>query len=171
MADAEGEIKEAEKTLKALRKEAGASNLSRYLVSPEAEYVEASAVRAIVVGRAIPRAKELGVSDEGYLMGLLDTVGEVKRLLLDSIMRSEIRKARQYFELMEDLYSLLSPFAVFDNVVNGIRRKIDVARMLTEDVRGIMAEEARRSKLVSSMETLQGSLDNKGRSRTRSRKE
>ena len=64
----------------------------------------------------LPSAKELGVSGEGYLMGLLDTVGEVKRLLLDAIMRSEIEKARSYFELMEGLYSALSPFAVFDHV-------------------------------------------------------
>ena len=156
------EIKEAERILKDLKKEAGAGNLARYLASPEAEFVEASSVEAIVNGRAIPRAKELGVSGEGYLMGLLDTVGEVKRLLLDAIMRSEREKARGYFGLMEGLYSALSPFAVFDNVVNGVRRKIDVARMLTEDVRGVMAEEARRSTLVSSMNDLQVSLERKG---------
>jgi translin len=165
MEDAEREISEAEKTLKSLRKEAGRSNLSRYLVSPEAEYVEASSVQSIVLGRPVPQAKDLGVSDEGYLMGLLDTVGEVKRLLLDAIMRSETQKAERYFELMEGLYSLLSPFAVFDNVVNGLRRKIDVARMLTEDVRGIMAEEARRSRLISSMQSLQLSIENGGRAR------
>lgn len=160
--EAHREIEEAEKILKSLRKEAGAGTLSRYLASPEAEFVEASSVEAIVLGKPIPRAKELGVSGEGYLMGLLDTVGEVKRLLLDAIMRSEIQKARRYFELMEGLYSVLSPFAVFDNVANGIRRKIDVARMLTEDVRGVMAEEARRSKLASSMQDLQASLEGKG---------
>jgi len=165
-AEAQGEIKEAEKILKGLRKEAGASSLSRYLASPEAEFVEASCVEAIVLGKPIPRAMDLGVSGEGYLMGLLDTVGEVKRLLLDAIMRSEIERARKYFELMEGLYSVLSPFAVFDNVVNGLRRKIDVARILTEDVRGIMAEEARRSNLIVSMNDLQSSLE--GRATRRS---
>jgi translin len=161
-AEAQQEIKEADRILKSLRKEAGGGTLTRYLASPEAEFVEASSVEAIVLGRPIPRAKELGVSGEGYLLGLLDTVGEVKRLLLDAIMRSEIEKARRYFEMMEGLYSLLSPFAVYDHVANGVRRKIDVARMLTEDVRGVMAEEARRSKLVSSMQDLQASLERKG---------
>jgi translin len=166
-AEAQREIKEAEKILKSLRKEAGGGTLTRYLASPEAEFVEASSVEAIVLGRPIPRAKELGVSGEGYLMGLLDTVGEVKRLLLDAIMRSEIGKARRYFEMMEGLYSMLSPFAVYDHVANGVRRKIDVARMLTEDVRGVMAEEARRSKLVSSMQALQASLERKATSARR----
>ncbi len=160
--EAQHEIKEAEAILKGLRKEAGTSSLSRYLASPEAEFVEASCVEAIVLGKPLPRAKDLGVSGEGYLMGLLDTVGEVKRLLLDAIMRSEIGKAKGYFELMENLYSVLSPFAVFDNVVNGLRRKIDVARMLTEDVRGVMAEESRRSKLAASIKDLQTSLERRG---------
>ena len=40
--EAHREIKEAEKILKSLRKEAGAGTLSRYLASPEAEFVEAS---------------------------------------------------------------------------------------------------------------------------------
>ena len=162
--EAHREIREAEKILKSLRKEANVGTLSRYLPSPEAEFVEASSVEAIVLGKPIPRAKDLGVSGEGYLMGLLDTVGEVKRLLLDAIMRSEIEKAKKYFELMESLYSLLSPFAVYDHVANGVRRKIDVDRMLTEDVRGVMAEESRRSVMVSSIRDLQASLERKGKS-------
>jgi translin len=157
--EADREIKAAGKILKALKKEASTGNLSRYLVSPEAEFVEASSVQAVVSGNPIPRAKDLGASAEGYLMGLLDTVGEIKRLLLDAIMRSEVEKATMYFGMMEALYSALSPFAVFDNVANGLRRKVDVARILTEDVRGVMAEEARRSKLVASMESLQSSLE------------
>jgi translin len=69
---------------------------------------------------------------------------------------------------MEGLYSVLSPFAIFDNIVNGLRRKIDVARILTEDVRGIMAEEARRADLAASMKDLRGSLE-RGTSRRVSR--
>ncbi len=156
--EAHVEIGDAGKVLAGLREEAGTGPLARYLASPEAEFVEASSVEAIVLGRPIPGIKDLGVSGEGYLMGLLDTVGEVKRLLLDAIMRSEIEKARRYFELMEGLYSALAPFAAFDHVAGGVRRKIDVARMLTEDVRGVMAQEARRTEMVSSMRELEESL-------------
>lgn len=157
--EAHREIGEAGASLEAMRKEAGSGALSRYLASPETEFVEASSVEAIVLGKSIPSAKDLGASGEGYVMGLLDTVGEVKRLLLDAVMRSEIEKAGGYFELMETLYSSLSPFAAFDHVANGVRRKVDVARMLTEDARGVMAQEARRSKMVASMRGLQASLE------------
>ena len=168
MAEADEEIAQAGKILKGLRKAAGSGALARYLPSPEAEFVEASSVRAIVLGQPVPTAKELGVSGEGYVMGLLDAIGEVKRLLLDAIMKSKVEKARQYFEVMESLYSILSPFAALDHVANGVRRKIDVARMLTEDARGVMAEEARRTKMVSSMLDLQASLSTaKSRSKKR----
>ncbi len=157
--EARHEIAEAATVLEGMRREAGSGALSRYISSPEAEFVEASSVEAIVQGKPIPRAEELGVSGEGYVMGLLDTVGEVKRLLLDAMMRSEIDKATRHFSLMESLYSALSPFAAYDHVASGIRRKVDVARMLTEDVRGAMAQEARRSKMLESMQELQVSLE------------
>lgn len=156
--EAHAEIAEAGKLLRSLGAEAGSGPLSRYLASPEAEFVEASSVEAIVLGKPVPSVGDLGVSGEGYLMGLLDTVGEVKRLLLDAMMRSETEKAARYFQLMEGLYGVLSPFAAFDHVASGARRKIDVARMLTEDVRGVMAQESRRSMMIASMQELEASL-------------
>ena len=64
---------------------------------------------------------------------------------------------------MEELYSLCSPLAVYDHVVNGARRKIDVARMLVEDTRGLLAEEMGREAVSTSMARLEKKLD--GRSR------
>lgn len=165
--EAAQEISEAGAVLKRMRKEAGKGGLSRYLASPEAEFVEASSVQAIVLGKPLPSAKDLGVSGEGYVLGLLDTVGEVKRLLLDSLMKADVDKAAKYFQLMEGLYSALSPFAAFDHVANGVRRKIDVARILTEDVRGVMANEATSARMSKTMRELQASLQKKQEARRR----
>jgi translin len=152
--EARGEIANAEKLLQNLRKD-GLGNLSRYLISPETEFVEASTVESIVLGKTIKDARSLGVSDEAYLLGLLDTVGELKRLLLVTITEGKANRTKEYFTAIEELYAQLSPFAVFDNVVIGVRRKIDVARMITEDTRGIIAEETRREALLSSIQSLQ----------------
>jgi translin len=152
--EARVEIGAAEKVLQELRKD-GLGNLSRYLISPETEFVEASTVESIVLGKPIKDAGSLGVSDEAYLLGLLDTVGELKRLLLVAITEGRTKRTREYFATIEELYADLSPFAVFDNVVSGVRRKIDVARMITEDTRGILAEETRREALLSSIQSLQ----------------
>lgn len=160
MAAASKELAEAKRLLPALRK-AGEGPLSRYLVSPETEFVEASTVVALVKGRGVPSRASLESSPEAYLLGLLDTVGELKRLVLDSLMRRRLPKANSYFAAMEEIYSTCSPLAVYDHVVGGARRKIDVARMLVEDTRGVLAEEVRRGQMVSSMRALSRKLDSK----------
>jgi len=156
--DATKELSEARTLLSSLKKSGGGS-VSRYLISPETEFVEASAVLALAQGRTIPSRETIGASPEAYLLGLLDTVGELKRLVLDSIMRGKMAKAKGYFAVMEDLYSICSPMAVYDHVVNGTRRKIDVARMLVEDTRGLMTEEVRRESVNSSLVRLEKRLD------------
>lgn len=152
--EAKAEIDRAGKLLGEMRKD-GKGSLSCYLVSPEAEFVEASVVEAVVLGKPLPDKQALGVTDDAYLLGMLDSVGELKRMLLVSITAGKTKDTAEYFKMMERLYALLSPFAVFDNVVNGVRRKIDVARMITEDTRGILAEETRRQVLLDSIERLQ----------------
>jgi len=155
--DATRELRSARARLNSLRKY-GEGPLARYLVSPETEFVEASAVIALAGRRPIPTKSSLGTSSEAYLLGLLDTVGELKRLTLDSIMDGEISLARRHFASMEQLYAACSPFAVFDHVANGTRRKIDVARMLVEDVRGVLTEELRRDELEGSIRSLEKRL-------------
>ena len=160
MKDAEKEHAAAKSLLASLKKTSG-SYSSRYLVSPEAEYVEASAVIALASGKEIPSMESLGASPEAYLLGLLDTVGELKRLVLDSILQRRLASAKKYFGVMEELYSLCSPLAAYDHVVNGARRKIDVARMLVEDTRGLLAEEMGRESVSTSMARLEKRLRNR----------
>jgi translin len=160
--EAERELASAKSLLGSLKK-ASDSAASRYIISPEAEFVEASAVVAMAKGKPIPSIEDLGASPEAYLLGLLDTVGELKRLVLDSIMQRKLAKAKQYFEVMQELYSACSPLAVYDHVVNGARRKIDVARMLVEDTRGLLAEEMGRDSVSASMARLEKKLAGKTR--------
>ena len=119
---------------------------------------------AVSRGRPIPSIESLGVSPEAYLLGLLDTVGELKRMVLNSIMKRKLDQAQKYFGLMEEIYSACSPLAVYDHVASGARRKIDVARMLVEDTRGLMAEETRREFMGKSMARLEKKLDRRARS-------
>ncbi len=157
MSAAEKELASAGSLLASLKNSSGGS-VSRYLVSPEAEFVEASAVIALAKGKPAPSMESLSASPEAYLLGLLDTVGEMKRLVLDSILQRKLARAKSYFGVMEELYSLCSPLAAYDHVVNGARRKIDVARMLVEDTRGLLAEEMGRESVSSSMARLEKRL-------------
>lgn len=160
--EGEKELAKAKSLLMALRKSSTGS-VSRYLISPEAEYVEASTVISLAKGKAIPGMETLGASPEAYLLGLLDSVGELKRMVLDSILQRKLSEARHYFEVMEELYAVCSPLAVYDHVVGGARRKIDVARMLVEDTRGFLTEEMGREEVGRSMARLEKRLNRAGR--------
>lgn len=162
MKDADKELLAAKSLLNSLKKSSDGP-VSRYLVSPETEFVEASAVIALAKGKPVPSIEALGTSPESYLLGLLDTVGELKRLVLDSIMHRKLASAKKYFGVMEELYSLCSPLAVYDHVVNGARRKIDVARMLVEDTRGLLAEEMGRESVNDSMARLERKISGRAR--------
>jgi translin len=64
---------------------------------------------------------------------------------------------------MEHLYIILLPFAVYDHLAQGIRRKLDVARILLENTRSAVTEEIRRSKIIKSMEKLSKKLSSKSK--------
>ena len=93
-----------------------------------------------------------------YLLGLLDAIGELKRSVYDSIRRGDLKTAERMFLTMGSLYVMISPFAVYDNVVQGLRRKLDVARMLIEDTRGTITEEARRLEFMDAINKLAAQL-------------
>ena len=76
MKDAEKEAAAAKSLLASLKKSSDGS-VSRYLMSPDAEFVEASMVIALAKGRPAPSMERLEASPEAYLLGLLDTVGEL----------------------------------------------------------------------------------------------
>jgi translin len=148
---------EAKRKLSELKKVAG-SDLTKYVVTPEQEFVEASVMLAIVRDQDLPSIEEIGVPPASYVLGLLDSIGEIKRSVFDSIRRDQIADAEASFGRMENLFVLLSPLAVYDHVVPGLRRKLDVARILIEDTRSAITEETRRSDFIKSITELSSKL-------------
>ena len=155
-----GELKTAKKNLKQANlllkryQKKATGDLRRYLVTPEQEYVEAVCLVAITEKKEIPTNKMLGVMPESYILGLLDCIGELKRMVFDRIRTGDIDEATRIFEIMEWLYLNLSSFALYDKVIKEVRRKIDVNRILVDDSRGIITEEKRRSELIKILDKL-----------------
>lgn len=148
---------EAKQKLESLRKIAG-SDLVRYLVTPEQEFVECSVILAVATKRELPSRKQLGVSPSSYVLGMLDVVGELKRSVYDSIRKDDFDDAERMFSVMETLYLMVSPFAVYDHIAQGTKRKLDVARILIEDTRATVTEEARRRKFIEAVNDLASRL-------------
>jgi len=147
-------LKQADMLLKKYKKKA-TGQLRRYLITPEQEFVEAACLIAIVEKKEIPSDKKLDVMPESYVLGLLDCVGELKRRVFDEIRVGRINDATKTFEVMEDLYLQLYTFSMYDKVVKEARRKIDVNRILVDDVRSAITEEKRRTELIKTLKKLE----------------
>ena len=147
-------LKQADTLLKKYKKKA-TGQLRRYLITPEQEFVEAAALIAIVEKKEIPSDKKMAVMPESYVLGLLDCVGELKRMVFDKIRIGNIDDATKIFETMENLYLQLYTFSMYDKVVKEARRKIDVNRILVDDVRSAITEEKRRSELIKTLQKLE----------------
>jgi len=154
MKSAKNNLKQADVLLKKYKKKA-TPDLRRYMITPEQEFVEAASLIAIVEKNEIPSEKELDVMPESYVLGLMDCVGELKRMIFDKIRIGDIDNASRVFEIMENLYLHLYPFSMYDKVVKEARRKIDVDRILVDDARGAITEEKRRSELIKALNKLQ----------------
>ena len=147
---AKQKIKKAEAVLKVNQKKAGVK-FQKYIITPEQEFVEAHSFLAIVENKEIPSLKSLKVSEESYILGLLDCIGELKRFVLDNIRNDQLKKADRIFNVMENLYQALYPFAMYDKIVKETRRKLDVNRILVEETRAVITEEIRRNHFVKAL--------------------
>ena len=135
------------------------TDLYKYVSIAEQEIVEAYGLKSVIQNSAIPSMRDLNVSGPSYITGLLDCIGEIKRMVYDRMRTGRGEDAAKLFTLMQDIYSSIYPFAVYDHLISGMRRKLDVAKMLIEDVRAIVTEEARRDKLIRAIDSLEEKLE------------
>ena len=106
-----------------------------FLQDAQKEYAEARTTRALVAGEPLPGPEEVGVGDASYLNGLAETVGELRRHLLDVLRAGDVGRAIELFEAMEEIHSLLADVDQPDAITGGLRRSTDVARSVIERTR------------------------------------
>jgi translin len=144
-------IEKAKKLLQQFR-ELGKDDLQKYLYIAEQEFVEACCLFSVAEDSVIPSMKSLEVSGISYVMGLLDCIGEIKRMIIDKIRSEGTSNVNALFELMDKIYGIIYPLAVYDNLMPGLRKKLDVSRILIENVRAIITEEQRRTKMIETIQ-------------------
>ncbi len=99
------------------------------------EYAEVVILYNIVRFNRYVSPEDVGVEYAHYLLGLCDVVGELRRLVLDSLRLDEYEEAYRYFSHMENIYECLSTVIVSDALVPGFRHKVDVIRRVLEATR------------------------------------
>jgi translin len=160
MKAAEETLRKAKATLASLNKLLGSH--SEFGSAPNVvvafqEYAEARLLQGIITKGKLLSQKQVGVEILPYLLGMLDFIGELRRMALNHLRKGEAPKAEKTLALMEtvyeDLYSL-----DHTAIIPTFRHKMDTARKLIESTRGDVVTETRRLSLEDTIKDLKNTL-------------
>jgi translin len=98
------------------------------------EYAEAFIFAAAVGGEDVPSFDSLKITPQAWVMGLADSIGEMRRMVLTYLIEGDLEKARELFGRMESIGDDVLGFDVPDAIAP-IRKKQDVARSIIEKTR------------------------------------
>ena len=121
------------------------------------EYVELATTLAFVEGKSLPMPYELEVGPGPYLAGLADTVGELRRHILDSLRHNDFARCEELLDAMDEIYSVLASMDFPEAVTRGLRRSTDMVRGTMERTRGDLTLSLRQRHLESKLLELQDS--------------
>ena len=129
----QGQLKEDMKSLVSKLKSDPAILQSQVVEDCMMEFSEALILSSIVRKKDMPTYETLKVSPQAWALGLCDTVGELRRLILTNLMKN----AQYYFDTMDIICNEIMKFDVPDAILP-IRRKQDIARGVMEKTRSDM---------------------------------
>jgi translin len=110
-----------------------------------------SAGYAVDAEQDAPSPEEIGVEDEAFVLGMADSIGEMRRLLLDRLMKDDVEAAGLMLGKMERFFSMLMTFD-YPNALIATKHKQDIARGLIEKSRGELAMATQMSRLRKNLD-------------------
>ncbi len=118
----------------------------------EKELAEARITYALVTDARFPSAEEVGVPVSAFLKGMAESIGELRRHLLDLMRQGELERCEHLLGSMDDMYYVLVSMDYPDGITFGLRRLTDVARSIIERTRGDFTTSTIQSSLGSALE-------------------
>ena len=97
------------------------------------EYAEAAVLYSIINYGKIPTDKDLKIDSISYMLGLLDTVGELKREIFESLRRNNVKNAERLFGFMSEIHDSMLSLRFSSSLVGDLRKKQDTARIQLEN--------------------------------------
>jgi translin len=114
----------------------------------EKEYAEARLTLAFIARHPkLPTCDELDVELAAYLNGLAESVGELRRYLLDILRAGELQRCEDCLAVMDEVYGILVTFDYPDAMTGGLRRTTDNVRGILERTRGDLSLAVRQRDL------------------------
>lgn len=121
------------------------------------EYAEAKLIFQMKKSGKLASLRDVGTSTTAYLLGMLDFVGEMRRMTLDSLRRGNADEAQTLLTTMEKVYEDLMSFDR-TSILPNFRRKLDAARRIVEATRGDVATDLRRVSLEKALRSVERKL-------------
>ncbi len=122
-----------------------------FVKDAQKEYTEANAVFALVTGQSLPDPDDLKVDYGAYLNGLGDTVGELRRYILDSMRHGDLTHCEETLTAMDDIYTTLVTMDFPDAITGGLRHTTDQVRGILEKTRGDITLAVREKELTEKL--------------------
>jgi translin len=129
-----------------------------FVYTAQKEYAEGCATLGLISEDTLPDPEELGIGYAAYLNGLGETVGELRRHILDFIRKGNIARCEELLEAMDDIYGVLVTMDFPDAMTGGLRRTTDSVRGILERTRGDLTVAFRQNELEEKMATLEKKL-------------
>jgi translin len=130
-----------------------------FVEDSQKEYVEASATLAFTEGSPLPSMQDLGIGAAAYMNGLAESIGELRRFVLDILRRDDVSRCESLLEIMDEVYAVLVTLDFPDAVTRGLRRNTDVMRGVIERTRGDLTVALRQRSLEDQLARLADRLD------------
>jgi translin len=127
---------------------------SGFVHDAQKEFAEGYITLALIAGEGLPRPEALGVSSASYLDGLGESVGELRRYILDSLRRGDFSRCEELLTIMDEIYGILITMDFPELLAHGLRRTTDAIRGIIERTRGDLTVALRQKKLETKLNDL-----------------
>jgi translin len=127
---------------------------SGFVHDAQKEFAEGYITLALIAGEDLPKPRALGVSNAAYLDGLGESVGELRRYILDSLRRDDFSRCEELLTVMDEIYGILITMDFPELLAHGLRRTTDAVRGIIERTRGDITVSLRQKNLETKLNDL-----------------
>lgn len=123
-----------------------------FIHDAEKELAEGRITFALVTDELFPSPEDIGIDHSAFLKGMAESIGELRRHILDLMRKGELKRCEELLRAMDDMYFILVSMDYPDGVTHGLRRLTDVARSIIERTRGDFTTSSIQSSLRDALE-------------------
>ena len=127
---------------------------SGFVHDAQKEFAEGCITLALITAEDLPQPATLGVSSTAYLNGLGESVGELRRYILDNLRRGDFSRCEELLTIMDAIYGILMTMDFPELVTHGLRRTTDAIRGVIERTRGDLTAALRQRELETKLDKL-----------------